>query len=87
VPGPVEPDNRIRLLGDDSTVRPWLYGNWWSAAGEGSPTKLVGLGVRLGTTANIEDGEGNFPKTSDGQSVVHVYFHGSHIRIATDDSK
>jgi hypothetical protein len=73
----------------DNFVRPWIFGNWWSLNISSHPLQLIGLGVRLAATPNIEDAEGNgreehFPV---GGNMVHIYYHGSHLRICTDDGK
>lgn len=59
-------------------LRPWIFGNWWRTEGPGGPPQLIGLGVRLSTTANIEDAVGNTDKC--------VALRGSLIRIRTKES-
>lgn len=56
---------------------PWLFGNWWQSEKPNEPLQLIGIGVRLSRTANIEDGVGN---TSDT-----VEFRGSLIRIRSEN--
>jgi hypothetical protein len=42
-----------------SNVRPWLFGNWYRSPYSDKSPRLVGLGVRLGTGALLEEAEGN----------------------------
>lgn len=70
---------------DDSVVKIWLYGNWWAERPRMVPSQLMGLGVRLGNSPNIEDGEGNNLNNEGGYR--NIRFHGSQIRMKTDDSE
>jgi hypothetical protein len=91
---PEAPENRVpnKLrfeFGDDSSVRPWLFGNWWVRDPPGSPLQLMGLGVRLAATPNIKDGEGNgrIFRPPDGEAMPSVYWHGSFLRVRSEDGK
>ena len=70
-------------------LRPFLFGSWWRFKGSPTPDQLVGLGVRLGTTPLIEDGEGNQRAWSQENRNVeeHVTFHGTFIRLRVVDGK
>jgi hypothetical protein len=77
-------------FGDDSSVRPWLYGNWWQRDFPSPQLQLMGLGVRLAATPNIEDAEGNDTSVPDpggdfGETLGNIYWHGSYLRIKTED--
>ena len=61
------------------SLRPWLFGNWWQSENPNGPLQLIGIGVRLSKTANIEDGEGNTSET--------VRLRGSLIRVRSENSK
>jgi len=60
-------------------LRPWLFGNWWRSEDLNLPPQLVGIGVRLSTTAHIEDGIGN--------DEHNVALRGSNIRVRTQDGQ
>jgi hypothetical protein len=65
--------------GVPNRIRPWLFGNWWQSEDPNGPLQLIGIGVRLSRTANIEDGEGN---TSES-----VRLRGSLIRVRSENGK
>ena len=68
----------------DEDVQPWLYGSWWTHGAPAPADLLVGLGVRVGRTGAIEDGEGNKKtESSDGTTRDDVTFRGTHLRIRT----
>lgn len=63
---------------DDTSVPPWLYGNWWALDSDvDAGPQLIGIGVRLGTRPEIEAAEGN--------TKHKVWYRGSHLRLRTDD--
>jgi hypothetical protein len=83
---------------DGSFVRPWLFGNWWKQDSAGSSLQLMGLGVRLAATPNVEDAEGNNTETHfpdgrtltgayypNGRTMRNIYWHGSYLRIRMQD--
>lgn len=75
---------------DDTSIRPWLFGNWWKADDSGSQLQLIGLGIRLAATPNMEDAEGNcFELRCDSNTVLppSIVYRGSYLRIRTDDGK
>lgn len=75
-------------FGDDLSVRPWLVGNWWRPRSPDDPWQLMGLGVRLAATPRIEDAEGNGKENEvRGDRGLDVHFHGSYMRVRTDDGK
>ena len=73
-------------FGDDLSVRPWLFGNWWRPRSPDDPWQLMGLGVRLAATPHIEDAEGNGKEIEvGGNRGLDIRFHGSYMRVRTDD--
>ena len=72
---------------DDVSVRPWLFGNWWKTRDSSATLQLIGLGVRLARTPNIEDAEGNGREIhyDTGDTRVDLHYHGSFLRIRTED--
>jgi hypothetical protein len=86
---PPHQTSRDHLFEDDATTRPWLYGGWWRYGEEGPADLLIGLGVRVGRTARIEDGEGNTRsmRTEDGKLHDRVTFRGTHLRLRTKGGK
>ena len=59
----------------DSTVRPWLYGNWWTLGHQNShQNQLIGFGVRLSRNPKVHNDE-------DGEYTV---YRGSDIRIIAE---
>jgi len=71
----------------DQSVRPWLFGNWWEVDGPGGSLQLIGIGVRIGPTPNIEDAEGNkiAETLENGDVIDSIQYRGSYLRIRTDD--
>ena len=71
----------------DQSVRPWLFGNWWEVDGPGGSLQLIGIGVRVGPTPNIEDAEGNRMAVTleNGDVRDFIEYRGSYLRIRTDD--
>jgi len=75
----------------DEAVRPYLYGNWWKVdkwkRGDGKHLQLLGIGVRLATSPDIVDAEGNMRNkvNEDGTVEETVWYRGSYLRIRTDD--
>jgi hypothetical protein len=66
-----------------SRIRPWLFGNWWKSARRGLPLQLIGLGVRFGTSPQIEDAaqsDGSNKKDDD------ISFRGTFLRLRIDPS-
>ena len=55
---------------NDESMKPYLYGNWYRSFAaavedqEDGELKLIGLGVGLGTSPTIENGEGNSSEES-----------------------
>ena len=82
--GPDKPGYPFR---DDTAVRPWLFGSWWRYDDSGPADLLVGLGVRVGQTGLLGDGEGNktFVQTDQGKVEDHVTFRGTHLRLRVRD--
>jgi hypothetical protein len=78
-PGPELPHGKRGFpFKNDTSVRPWLSGNWWTLEPKATTrSQLIGMGVRLGTGPEVEAAEGN---TED-----QVYYRGSHLRLRTDD--
>ena len=74
-------------FGNDLSVRPWLFGNWWKARLPNDPLQLMGLGVRLAATPDLEDAEGNGPERATDNTLVVVHYHGSYLRVRTDDGR
>lgn len=77
---------------DDASVRPWLFGNWWKSTKTthaNAPLQLMGLGVRLSQSPNIEDAEGNGEKIvySEGNTRVDLFYHGTFLRLRADDGQ
>ena len=88
MPGEEEATNTPGFqFGDDSSVSPWLYGNWWKRDPSDSSLQLMGLGVRLAATSNIEDAEGNDTmfRPPDGRTLRNIIWHGSYLRVITED--
>jgi hypothetical protein len=87
-PASTDPDKPGYPFDDDLSVRPWLFGNWWKLRDSNAPPQLVGLGVRLARKPNIEDAEGNGAEVQhyNANSRVELYYHGSFLRIRTEDS-
>jgi len=59
-------------------MKPWLYGSWWTSPGvaasmNAQSLRLIGIGLRLGTSAELVDGEGNSKETS--------YLRGTPLRV------
>ena len=52
-----------------------------------APLQLLGLGVRLARTPNVEDAEGNGKEIQglEGDSFVHLNFHGSYLQVKVGD--
>jgi hypothetical protein len=72
-------------FGDDKSVRPWLFGNWWKLK-TADPLQLIRLGVRLAATPNIEDAEGNgLVQHYINDDRVHIGYNGTFLRICTED--
>lgn len=74
----------------DTAVRPYLFGNWWRLNESGPVNQLVGLGVRVGATGAIEDGEGNVraaQRNREGQIQDSVYLRGTLLRIRVRDGE
>jgi hypothetical protein len=67
------------IFPDERVVRPWLFGNWYILDTQNSPRQLIGLGVRLGVTARIEEAEGN--------TKEEIYFRGTNLRVRTTVGK
>jgi hypothetical protein len=86
---PKEPDldRPSYPFGDDTSIRPWLFGNWWKLRDSSATLQLIGLGVRLSRTPNIEDAEGNGKEIhyDNGNIRVDLYYHGTLLRIRTED--
>jgi hypothetical protein len=61
------------------TLRPWLFGNWWRAENPNLPPQLVGLGVRISKSPNIEDAIGN--------NEENVILRGSLIRVRAQEGR
>lgn len=72
---------------DDASIRPWLFGNWWKACS--GPLQLMGLGVRLAATPNVEDAEGNGDENrfEDGRAYINIRYYGSYLRIRMEDGR
>jgi hypothetical protein len=71
---------------NDHAVRPWLFGSWWDLGEvEAKQQQLVGLGVRLGRSAEIEHGEGNKAgvRGSDGSVEDFITLRGTFLRLRT----
>lgn len=89
VEGPAQPatDMPGYLFADDAFIRPWLFGNWWKSRNSSGPLQLIGLGVRLATTPNMEDAEGNGNEIyyPNGNPRIDLYYHGTFLRIRTED--
>ncbi|KAK3635207.1 hypothetical protein LTR56_014816 [Elasticomyces elasticus] len=63
---------------NNESIKPYLYGGWWSrpCAHTGTGTEnlqLIGLGVRLGTSPRLENGEGNRSE--------QCYLRGTQLRV------
>jgi hypothetical protein len=71
--------NPRNLFPDERGIRPWLFGNWWILDKQNSQRQLIGLGVRLSTTARMGGAEGNTEK--------EVYFRGTDLRVRTNIGK
>jgi hypothetical protein len=71
----------------DLSVRPWLFGNWWKGTSPNAPLQLLGLGVRLAKTPNVEDAEGNGQEVQGlrGYSFLKLNFHGSYLQVKAGD--
>jgi hypothetical protein len=86
---PVEnqkPQKPSYSFADDLSVRPWLFGNWWKPRSPEGPSQLMGLGVRLAATPNIEDAEGNGEEIEVNQRHgLRVHFNGTYLRFRTED--
>jgi hypothetical protein len=69
----------------DELVRPWLYGSWWRLWEGEAANWLIGLGVRVGKTGAIEDGEGNEKdmRSKDGTLEDRVTLRGTDLRLRT----
>lgn len=78
-----KPSSRPIAFAKDTSVQPWLFGNWWKRAevdsedDDESELQLIGLGIRLSRTPETDD-----VKTRRG---VHRY-RGTYLRIRTDSS-
>lgn len=62
-----------------NNIRPWVFGNWWTSGTPAKPLQLMGMGIRLGKTAQIEDAEGN--------SLKAAHLRGTNLRFRTDNSE
>ncbi|CZR66942.1 uncharacterized protein PAC_16842 [Phialocephala subalpina] len=62
-------------FGDDTVLKPWLYGNWYTS--DENEKLLIGMGIRLGESAEVIAAEGN---TKD-----NVTLRGSQLRLRTAD--
>jgi hypothetical protein len=75
----------------DDVVAPYLYGNWWKVdkwkRGDGKQLQLLGIGVRLATSPDVLDAEGNHRDRvdQDGKEEDYIRYRGSYLRIRTDD--
>lgn len=82
---PVCRDPRDNLPeGTLSQIRPWLFGSWWKSLQSQLPLQLIGLGVRYGTTARIEDAA---QLESDKRRDNDINFRGTFLRVRVDPSK
>lgn len=71
------PNGTITRNGKTEQVRPWLFGNYYKSAFVGRDEPLIiGLGIRLGTSARCEDSVDRDRGTVD--------IRGSYLRIRTD---
>ncbi|KIM99406.1 hypothetical protein OIDMADRAFT_56541 [Oidiodendron maius Zn] len=71
---------------NDHAIRPWLFGSWWDLGEvEAKQQQLVGLGVRLGRSAEIENGEGNKAgeRMADGSAQDSIKLRGTFLRLRT----
>ncbi|KAJ1563135.1 hypothetical protein HK405_013961, partial [Cladochytrium tenue] len=71
----------------DDAVRPYLFGSWWIPH-EFHPSvlpQLVGFGVRLGTSPEPEDGEGNQRNVPNDKGELQnlVTYRGTFLRLRT----
>jgi hypothetical protein len=87
VPEEPAPDKPGYPFADDASIRPWIFGNWWKTRDSCATLQLIGLGVRLSRTPNIEDAEGNGKEIhyENGNTRVNLYYHGTFLRIRTED--
>jgi hypothetical protein len=64
-------------LGNDTELKPWLYGNWYVS--DVNEKLLIGMGIRLGYGPGITEAEFN--------TKERVSLRGSQLRLRTADSK
>jgi len=78
-----EPEPYAFPFEEDSLAKPYIYGNWWSYSKGGLLELLIGLGVRIGKSPLIEDGEGNIRDgfAPDGTLEDVVHHRGTHLRL------
>lgn len=76
--GPVY-TNPQHVFPRDNSIRPWLFGSWWTLGTPQSPLQLIGFGVRLGTGPKIEDAVGN--------SGDRLCLRGTSFRFRTEHCK
>jgi hypothetical protein len=75
---------------NDTEARAWLYGGWWYSEPHKEKLQLLGLGVRIGKSADLASGEGNgkskTSKRADGtdHEIVECALHGTQLRLSTD---
>jgi hypothetical protein len=73
--------NVCQMFPGQTTIRPWLFGNWYISDEEKPKMQLIGLGVRLGVKPTIEDAEGNLGDQRN------IYLRGTCLRIRANVGK